>query len=84
MQAGRKLATLAYDRTQHTLLDTGQLLTIDNQINSTTGTVNLRAEFPNKNLRLFPNQFVNINLLVNTLPKGNPRAHGGYSARAQR
>jgi membrane fusion protein, multidrug efflux system len=69
MQAGKKLVALAYDRGQQVLLDTGQLLTIDNQINSTTGTVNLRAEFPNKNLRLFPNQFVNVNLLVNTLLK---------------
>ena len=69
MQGGKKLMTEAYDRSQHTLLDTGRLLTIDNQINSTTGTVNLRAEFPNKKLRLFPNQFVNINLLVNTLRK---------------
>jgi multidrug efflux system membrane fusion protein len=69
MQNGRKLVAEAYDRTQHVLLDTGELLTIDNQINSTTGTVNLKAEFPNKKLRLFPNQFVNINLLVNTLPK---------------
>ena len=69
MQDGRKLAAEAYDRAQHVLLDTGELLTIDNQINSTTGTVNLKAEFSNKKLRLFPNQFVNINLLVNTLPK---------------
>jgi multidrug efflux system membrane fusion protein len=67
MQAGKRLVAKAYDRTQSTLLDTGSLLTIDNQINSATGTVNLKAQFPNKNLQLFPNQFVNVNLLVDTL-----------------
>ncbi len=67
MRTGKPLIVKAYDRTQNALLDTGTLLTIDNQINSTTGTVNLKADFANKNLRLFPNQFVNIDLLVNTL-----------------
>lgn len=66
---GKPLLVKAYDRTQNTLLSTGTLLTIDNQINTTTGTVNLRAQFPNQNLRLFPNQFVNIQLLVNILPQ---------------
>lgn len=64
---GKPVIAKAYDRTQNTLLDTGALLTIDNQINSATGTVNLRAQFPNKKLKLFPNQFVNVNLLVNCL-----------------
>jgi multidrug efflux system membrane fusion protein len=45
----------------------GKLFTIDNQIDTTTGTVKLRAQFDNKNGALFPNQFVNTRLLVNTL-----------------
>jgi multidrug efflux system membrane fusion protein len=65
----RKLHTLpveAMDRTQTTKLATGKLFTIDNQIDTTTGTVKLRALFDNKNGALFPNQFVNTKLLVNT------------------
>jgi multidrug efflux system membrane fusion protein len=65
-----KLHTLpveAMDRTQSTKLATGKLFTIDNQIDTTTGTVKLRALFDNKNGALFPNQFVNTRLLVNTL-----------------
>lgn len=65
--ASKNIVVQAYDRTQNTLLDTGFLLTLDNQINTNTGTVNLRAQFDNPHLNLFPNQFVNINLLVNTL-----------------
>jgi multidrug efflux system membrane fusion protein len=57
----------AYDRRQNKLLATGVLLTIDNQIDTTTGTVKLRAIFDNKEHRLFANQFVNIKLLVTTL-----------------
>lgn len=66
----RQLHTLpveAMDRSQTTKLATGKLFTIDNQINTTTGTVLLRALFDNKNGALFPNQFVNTRLLVNTL-----------------
>jgi multidrug efflux system membrane fusion protein len=66
----RKLHTLsveAMDRSQTTKLATGKLFTIDNQIDTTTGTVKLRALFDNKNGALFPNQFVNTRLLVNTL-----------------
>jgi multidrug efflux system membrane fusion protein len=58
----------AYDRQQNKLLETGTLLTIDNQIDVTTGTVKLRARFDNKENKLFANQFVNIKLLVRTLP----------------
>jgi len=57
----------AYNRQQSKLLDTGSLLTIDNQVDTSTGTVKLRAQFANGNNQLFPNQFVNIQLLVNTL-----------------
>jgi membrane fusion protein, multidrug efflux system len=66
----RKKATLtvdAYDRTALTKIASGKLLTLDNQIDTTTGTVKARAVFDNKNNALFPNQFVNARLLVNTL-----------------
>jgi multidrug efflux system membrane fusion protein len=55
------------DRAQTTTIASGKLFTIDNQIDTTTGTVKLRALFANKNGALFPNQFVNTRLLVNTL-----------------
>jgi multidrug efflux system membrane fusion protein len=57
----------AWDRTSTNKLATGKLLTINNQIDTTTGTVKLRATFDNKGSVLFPNQFVNARLLVNTL-----------------
>ena len=66
----RKKATLpvdAFDRTAQTKIASGKLLTLDNQIDTTTGTVKGRAQFDNKNDALFPNQFVNTRLLVNTL-----------------
>jgi multidrug efflux system membrane fusion protein len=66
----RQLHTLpveAMDRSQTTKLATGKLFTIDNQIDTTTGTIKLRALFDNKSGALFPNQFVNTRLLVNTL-----------------
>ena len=62
-----KLAVDAYDRAAQTKIASGNLLTIDNQIDTTTGTVRGRAIFANKNDALFPNQFVNTRLLVNTL-----------------
>ena len=71
VQAGmRKNANLtvdAFDRTAQTKIDTGKLLTLDNQIDTTTGTVKGRAQFDNKTNGLFPNQFVNTRLLVDTL-----------------
>jgi multidrug efflux system membrane fusion protein len=66
----RKVKTLpveAWDRAQTAKLASGKLFTIDNQIDTTTGTVKLRAQFDNKNGALFPNQFVNTRLLVNTV-----------------
>jgi multidrug efflux system membrane fusion protein len=66
----RKMHTLpvdAMDRAQTRTIASGKLFTIDNQIDTTTGTVKLRALFDNKNGALFPNQFVNTRLLVNTL-----------------
>jgi multidrug efflux system membrane fusion protein len=62
-----KLAVDAFDRTAQTKLASGTLLTLDNQIDTTTGTVKARALFANTNDALFPNQFVNTRLLVNTL-----------------
>jgi multidrug efflux system membrane fusion protein len=67
LHAGAKLAVTAYDRTGATKLDTGVLDTVDNQIDTTTGTVKLRAVFDNPEQILFPNQFVNVQLLVDTL-----------------
>ena len=66
----RQNATLtvdAYDRTAQTKIASGELLTLDNQIDTTTGTVKGRAIFDNKDEALFPNQFVNTRLLVTTL-----------------
>lgn len=64
---GAKLTVYAYDRGQTALLATGTLATVDNQIDTTTGTVKARAMFDNADGKLFPNQFVNVRLLVNTL-----------------
>jgi multidrug efflux system membrane fusion protein len=61
------LSVEAWDRDKTTKLATGKLSTTNNQIDTTTGTVKLRATFDNKNKPLFPNQFVNARLLVNTL-----------------
>jgi membrane fusion protein, multidrug efflux system len=63
----KRLTVDALDRTQQTKIASGKLLTFDNQIDTTTGTVKMRAGFDNKNGALFPNQFVNTKLLVNTL-----------------
>src|SRR5215469_14919854 len=64
---GAVLPVTAYDRSGTVELDKGTLNTIDNQIDTTTGTVKLRAMFNNENWILFPNQFVNIQLVVDTL-----------------
>jgi multidrug efflux system membrane fusion protein len=49
------------------VLDSGELQVIDNQVDQTTGTIKLKADFPNKDLQLWPGQFVNVRLLLNTL-----------------
>src|SRR5205823_4250031 len=56
----------AYDREQKVKLATGELLTVDNQIDPSTGTVRLKAQFPNEDGGLFPNQFVNVRMLLDT------------------
>ena len=67
LRSGTALPVLAYDRSGSTLLATGTLSTIDNQIDTTTGTVKLRGNFSNDQETLFPNQFVNAKLVVETL-----------------
>jgi membrane fusion protein, multidrug efflux system len=67
MRGGRQLPVQVYDRTQQRLLATGRLVAVDNQIDTTTGTVKLRAQFNNANGTLFPNEFINTRLLVKTL-----------------
>jgi multidrug efflux system membrane fusion protein len=62
-----KLAVEAYDRAALKKIASGSLLTLDNQIDTTTGTVKARASFDNRDAVLFPNEFVNARLLVNTL-----------------
>ncbi|MGA2717816.1 MAG: efflux RND transporter periplasmic adaptor subunit [Candidatus Acidiferrales bacterium] len=66
LRQGHTMAVDALDRTQETKIATGSLLTLDNQIDTSTGTVKLKAIFPNKDSSLFPNQFVNTRLLVET------------------
>jgi multidrug efflux system membrane fusion protein len=67
LTAGQKLHVDAFDRAAEKLLASGELTSLDNQVDTSTGTVKFRAEFPNKDLALFPNQFVNARLLVQTL-----------------
>lgn len=67
LKAGARLIVEAYDRERKQKLAAGTLLTMDNQIDPTTGTVKLKAEFANSDGVLFPNQFVNARLLVNTI-----------------
>src|SRR5207249_3528172 len=66
MRSGQHLIVDAYDRNLKNKLATGTLLTIDNQIDPNTGTVKCKAVFPNEDNALFPNQFVNARLLVDT------------------
>ena len=67
LASGASLPAVAYDRSNTTKLATGTLAAVDTQIDTTTGTVKMRAQFDNKDGVLFPNQFVNIQLLVDTL-----------------
>jgi multidrug efflux system membrane fusion protein len=67
LRGGARLPVDAYDRSAQQKLASGELLALDNQIDTTTGTVKGRAVFENRNAAFFPNQFVNTRLLVNTL-----------------
>jgi membrane fusion protein, multidrug efflux system len=67
LRNGAKLTVDVYDRAIQKKLATGELIAVDNQIDTTTGTVKVRASFGNDDFALFPNQFVNARLLVKTL-----------------
>jgi membrane fusion protein, multidrug efflux system len=67
LRAGEQLEVEAWDRTEQAKLATGMLKTVDNQIDLATGTLRLKAEFPNTDEKLFPNQFVNIRMKVRTI-----------------
>ncbi|QKJ87800.1 Multidrug resistance protein MdtA [Paramixta manurensis] len=66
-KSGQPVEVDAWDRSNQTRLASGQLLSLDNQIDTTTGTIKLKARFTNDDDALFPNQFVNARLKVNTL-----------------
>ena len=68
LRGGAHLPVDAFNRDMSQKLASGMLITLDNQINNTTGTAQLKAEFPNTDNALFPQQFVNIRLLVDTMP----------------
>ncbi len=68
IRSGTKLTAEAWDRSNTTRLAVGSLLTIDNQIDQTTGTAKLKAVFGNEDDALFPNQFVNIRLILQQMP----------------
>lgn len=68
IREGAKLSVLALDRTRTNVLDTGDFATLDNQVDTQTGTVRAKARFPNPKGTLFPNQFVNVRLLLRTIP----------------
>ena len=67
LAAGGTMAVEAFNRDFHTQLATGTLAALDNQVDASTGTVKIKAVFPNEDGMLFPNQFVNARLLVETL-----------------
>lgn len=67
LRGGHSLIVAAFDRSDEKQIDAGRLTSLDNQVDTTTGTVKFRAEFPNPHLTLFPNQFVNARLLLKTL-----------------
>jgi multidrug efflux system membrane fusion protein len=69
LRSGHKLQVEAWDRDLTRKLAAGSVLAVDNQIDATTGTVRIKAIFPNQDIALYPNQFVNARLLVNTLQK---------------
>lgn len=66
-KSGQPLLVEAWDRSNQNLIASGKLLSLDNQIDVTTGTIKIKARFDNQDDTLFPNQFVNVRLKVNTL-----------------
>jgi membrane fusion protein, multidrug efflux system len=87
LRQGHKMAVYAYDRpldrTDEQQIAAGSLLTLDNQVDTSTGTVKFRAIFPNTDSALFPNQFVNAKLLVNTLHNVNVVPNAAIQRNAQ-
>jgi multidrug efflux system membrane fusion protein len=69
-ESGGQLTVLATDRDNRTVLDKGELAVINNQIDTTTGTIRLKATFPNEKSRLWPGQFVNTRLRLTTRKNG--------------
>ena len=67
LRGGHTLEVDAFDRSNEKEIEAGKLTSLDNEVDTTTGTIKFRAEFPNRNLSLFPNQFVNARLLLQTL-----------------
>jgi membrane fusion protein, multidrug efflux system len=67
LHGGHTLEVDAFDRADEKQIEAGKLTSLDNEVDTTTGTVKFRATFPNKNLSFYPNQFVNARLLVKTL-----------------
>jgi multidrug efflux system membrane fusion protein len=67
-RSGKRLTVEAYDRSETTHLASGSLLTVDNQIDTTTGTDKVKAVFENRENTLFPNQFVNVRLILQQRP----------------
>jgi multidrug efflux system membrane fusion protein len=67
LRAGERLPIEAYERSGNTRLAQGRLVAVDNQIDTTTGTIRLKAQFDNEDHALFPNQFVNVRMTVDTL-----------------
>jgi len=67
LRGGHVLQVDAFDRSNEKEIEAGKLTSLDNEVDTSTGTIKFRGEFPNSNLSLFPNQFVNARLLVKTL-----------------
>jgi membrane fusion protein, multidrug efflux system len=65
--AGGVLAVDAFGSDNKTIVETGELKVVDNQVDPSTGTIKLKAEFPNRELQLWPGGFINVRLLINTL-----------------
>jgi membrane fusion protein, multidrug efflux system len=70
LSSGETLSVFAVAHDDKTILGEGKLAVIDNQIDTTTGTIRLKGTFPNDNLRLWPGEFVNIRLLLTTVTNG--------------
>jgi len=80
---GRELTVDAYSRDNDAKLAEGKLLTLDNQIDTTTGTIKLKAQFDNRDLSLWPNQFVNARLLLNIRQNATVIPTAGIQSGAQ-